>query len=121
MLPLATFWNLHNSPALTPTSLKVCTYSGDALPIVGESMLKYVGNDLSYNLKFIIVNLNVQPVLSAAASKSLNLIQKWITAQVSEKCIISNSYLSVASSSSVISQQCISAHPNSSNNNSSSS
>lgn len=54
VLPMCIFKNLANRPALTPTSIKVCTYTGDALPVIGESVLNCVVNNLSYDLKFII-------------------------------------------------------------------
>ena len=76
VLPVATFWNLHIPPALMPTSLKICTYSGDALSVVGDSMHKCAINYLSYNLKFIAENQNVQPVLSAAACYLLILFKE---------------------------------------------
>lgn len=81
------FQNLNNCPSIFPSALKVCSYTGDALPVVGESVQSCVVNSVCYKLKCIIVNLNVQPILSAAACTALNLMQRIdYPVQVSRKC-----------------------------------
>lgn len=68
--------DLCDSPLLKSSTISVCTYSGESLPVVGECMLKCVVNDKCRLLKFIIVNLDVQPVLGASACVELHLIQR---------------------------------------------
>ncbi|GBN21125.1 Retrovirus-related Pol polyprotein from transposon 17.6 [Araneus ventricosus] len=78
-----------------------------------------VVNNQHRELKFIIVDLNVQPVLSAAACTALNLVQRIDSSlQVSEKCnvnLVNTQSSDNVYSSSVTSNLSIGV-PNSSNN-----
>ncbi|GBL74991.1 hypothetical protein AVEN_243793-1 [Araneus ventricosus] len=118
VLPLSVIRKLENQPSIHPTSLEVCTYTGDALPVVGESVFMCVANNQHRELKFIIVDLNVQPVLSAAACTALNLVKRIDSSlQVSEKYVnlVNTQSSDNVYSSSVTSNLSISV-PNSSNN-----
>ncbi|GBM45276.1 Uncharacterized protein K02A2.6, partial [Araneus ventricosus] len=119
VLPLSVIRKLKNQPSIQPTSLEVCTYTGDALPVVDESVFMCVVNNQHRELKFIIVDLNVQPILSAAACTALNLVQRIDSSlQVSEKCnvnLVNTQSSDNVYSSSVTSNLSIGV-PNSSNN-----
>ncbi|GBN32147.1 Retrovirus-related Pol polyprotein from transposon 297 [Araneus ventricosus] len=82
-------------------------------------MFMCVVNNQHRELKFIIVDLNVQPVLSAAACTALNLVQRIDSSlHVSEKCnvnLVNTQSSDNVYSSSVTSNLSISV-PNSSNN-----
>ncbi|GBM93575.1 Uncharacterized protein K02A2.6 [Araneus ventricosus] len=119
VLPLSVIRKLKNQPSIHPTSLEVCTYTGDALPVVGESVFMYVVNNQHRELKFIVVDLNGQPVLSAAACTALNLIQRIDSSlQVNEKCNVNlvNTQSSDNVYSSIVTSHLSISVPNSSNN-----
>ncbi|KAG8175794.1 hypothetical protein JTE90_013347 [Oedothorax gibbosus] len=67
---------LPSKPILQPTTITVCTYSGDVLPVTGECILSCDVNDQHNQLKFVIVDLDVHPVLSASACVDLQLVQR---------------------------------------------
>lgn len=70
------FKNLNNCTPILPNALNVWTYTSDALPVVGGNVQRCVVNSVFYELKFIIVNLNVQLIVSVAECIALNLIQR---------------------------------------------
>lgn len=76
VLPVSLLERIQDPPTPRATPVHVCTYTGDSLPVAGECMLRCVLYGKCYLLKFMIVDIDVQPVLGATACTELNLIQR---------------------------------------------
>lgn len=63
-------------PKVEPTCVRVSTYTDDYLPICGECILQTKTRDLNRNLRYLVVDLNVIPILRAEACQDCLLIQR---------------------------------------------
>ena len=76
VLPSYLLQQLDHNLTPRPTTTTVCTYTGDAIPVLGTCELQCTVNNKNHLLQFIIVDLDVQPVLSASSCIQMNLIQR---------------------------------------------
>ena len=71
ILPQEVFQNLKRKPKLTQTLTKLTSYTGNALPIIGQCKLTCEGKDL----EFFVVRTSQCPILCFKASQELGFIK----------------------------------------------
>ncbi|PIK45343.1 hypothetical protein BSL78_17808 [Apostichopus japonicus] len=64
-----------NGKALHKTRVKLSTYSGETLPVLGKCMLMCKHNGQNNNAEFLVVNMKSQPILALQSCEKFGLIQ----------------------------------------------
>ncbi|KAL5264194.1 hypothetical protein ACHWQZ_G005321 [Mnemiopsis leidyi] len=81
VLPLSLFKkHFESSKYLSKSQVKLTGYGGGNIPVSGEVILNCKINDISVKSKFIVVPLNVKPVLGLHTSRELGLVNTSVSA-----------------------------------------
>ncbi|XP_064468578.1 uncharacterized protein LOC135380477 [Ornithodoros turicata] len=76
VLPYTVIESCSRKPVIEATEIKVQTFSGEPLPIVGKCQLNCVINGKNCRLEFVVVRMNVSAILGKRACEELNLVKR---------------------------------------------